>query len=126
MSDRKRAMQLQVEETRARAAASVEALSYRTDVRARAKDAVESGKERLMDRIADQIVAMKDTVGKAASTVQAGVDDLAESARPHVAAAVETFGDVAADVGAHIADDAHQAQIIVSNGPPPEDPLRAP
>ncbi|GAC1562443.1 MAG: hypothetical protein NVS3B17_15830 [Vulcanimicrobiaceae bacterium] len=120
MSDSNAQLRAELEVTRRRAAASAEAVSYRTDVPKRAKDAVEQGKNRFLTSIVTSLDMMKDSVGKAASTAQAGASDLTERARPHVEAAIDTVGaaaEAAIDtVGAaaetasvHIADVAHKA-----------------
>ncbi len=92
----------EIDAARHRVAASAEAVAYRTDVKARAKDAVENGKDKLLALIAQSFDTVKDSVGKAASTAQSGANDLGERARPHVEAALETVQGAADSVAEHV------------------------
>ena len=67
MSD---ALHVDVDTARRRIAASAEAVSYRTDIKNRAKDAVAQGREQLIAIIAHSFGLAKTNIQKAASTAQ--------------------------------------------------------
>lgn len=95
-------LRAEIEIARQRVAASAEAVAYRTDVKARAKDAVEDGKEKLLAVLAQSFDTIKASLGKAASTAQSNASDLSERARPHVEAALETVQTAADTVSEHV------------------------
>jgi gas vesicle protein len=69
MGEDPRAIRAQIEETRARMGGTVEALSYRTDVKARTKDAIAERKDAVVNRITDVKEAIVGTASDAASAV---------------------------------------------------------
>ena len=104
MSD---ALHVDLDAARRRIAASAEAVSYRTDIKNRAKDAVEQGKENLLAMIAQSFDSAKSNVQKAASIAQDKATDLGGRLGENLAPVVETVRDVAESAvvtAQHVAD----------------------
>ena len=109
MSD---ALHVDLDTARSRIAASAEAVSYRTDIKNRAKDAVDRGKENLLAMIAQSFDSAKTNVQKAGSIAQDKASDLGDRLGENLAPAVETIRDVAESAVAtaqHVADAASDA-----------------
>lgn len=92
-----------LEKARRHIAASAEAVSYRADIKNRAKDAIEQAKGNVLAAIAQTFDTAKTSVQKAASTAQDTASDLSERARPHVEAAIENVQSAADRVGENLA-----------------------
>lgn len=100
---------------RRRIAASTEAVSYRVDVKSRAKDAVEHAKESLLATIAQSFDTAKSSVQKAASTAQDAAVDLGERARPHVEAAIDNVQTAAERLGENLAPAVQSVQEVAES-----------
>jgi len=75
MGEDPRAIRAQIDETRARMGDTVEALSYKTDVKARARDAVTGKKDAIVNRITGVKDAIVGTASDATGTVASAIGD---------------------------------------------------
>ena len=85
----------EIEATRERMGDTVEALAYKTDVPARAKDAVHDRVESVKHAVSDVVDTARTTLGGVAHSAQSKVADLSDDAQPHIADLRASVGTVA-------------------------------
>ena len=109
----------EIEETRARMGETVEAIGYKTDVPARARDSVQEKKDNLVqsvtgvkERLVGSIVGTKESVGGSMSNAGSSISDSMSSAGQSISGAGQSVADSGRAVASRVGEVTPSAQDL--------------